>query len=118
MLRTLKFALEARTGDVKIGLDHPIIPWMAKHVATRICRYQVRASGRTSYQSIKGYVCRDPVTEFGECVDEQGEATEERACRARGGRDLGGHGPLDQDEHRRHGNRSVPRREGHPEGAE
>ena len=31
MLRTLKFALEARTGDVKIGLDHPIIPWMAKH---------------------------------------------------------------------------------------
>ena len=55
MLRTLKFALEARTGDVKIGLDHPIIPWMAKHGAAQICRFQVRASGRTSYQNIKGY---------------------------------------------------------------
>lgn len=68
MLRTLKFALEARTGDVKIGLDHPIIPWMAKHGAAQICRFQVRASGRTSYQNIKGYACRDPMCEFGESV--------------------------------------------------
>ena len=29
MLRTLKFALEARTGDVKVGLDHPIIGWLS-----------------------------------------------------------------------------------------
>ena len=68
MLRTLKFALEERTGGCKIGLDHPILPWMAKHLAAQICRYQVRASGHTSYQSIEGYDCRDPMAEFGECV--------------------------------------------------
>ena len=68
LLRTLKFALEERTGGSKIGLDHLVVPWMAKHAAAQICRYQFRASGRTSYQSIKGYVCRDPMPEFGECV--------------------------------------------------
>ena len=41
---------------------------LAKHAASQISRYQVRADGRTSYQNIKGYKCRDPMAEFGECV--------------------------------------------------
>ena len=41
---------------------------MAKHGAAQICRYQIRASGRTSYQSIKGYACRDPMSGFWESV--------------------------------------------------
>ena len=68
MIRTLKFALEDRTGGGKISLAHPIIPWIAKHAAAQITRYQVRATGKTSYNSIKGYDCRDPMAEFGECV--------------------------------------------------
>ena len=68
MIRTLKFALEERTGGEKIALGHPIVPWLAKHAAAQITRYQVRSNGRTSYQSIKGYKCRDPLAEFGECV--------------------------------------------------
>ena len=61
MIRTLKFALEDRTGGGKIPLSHPVIPWIAKHAAAQITRYQVRASGKTSYNSIKGYECRDPM---------------------------------------------------------
>ena len=68
MVRTLKFALEERTGGEKIALDHPVMPWLAKHAAAQITRYQMRADGRTSYQSIKGYSCRDPLAEFGESV--------------------------------------------------
>ena len=67
LVRTLKYALEERLGG-PIGLDHPVVPWLAKHAAAQISRYQVRANGRTSYQSIKGYACRDPLSEFGECV--------------------------------------------------
>ena len=68
MIRTLKFALEDRTGGGKIPLSHPVIPWIAKHAAAQITRYQIRASGKTSYNSIKGYDCRDPMAEFGECI--------------------------------------------------
>ena len=68
MIRTFKFALEERTGGEKIALGHPVVPWLAKHAAAQITRYQVRSNGRASYQSIKGYKCRDPLAEFGECV--------------------------------------------------
>ena len=68
LVRTLKFALEERTGGDKLALDHPILPWLAKHAAARITRYQVRANGRTSYHNIKGCSCRDPLAEFGESV--------------------------------------------------
>lgn len=43
MIRTLKFALEARTGGGKIPLSHPVILWIAKHAAAQITRYQARA---------------------------------------------------------------------------
>ena len=49
MIRTLKFALEERTGGEKIALGHPVVPWLAKHAAAQITRYQVRSNGRTSY---------------------------------------------------------------------
>ena len=68
LIRTLKFALEENTGGEKIALGHPVLPWLAKHAAAQITRYQVRGNGRTSYQSIKGYLCRDPIAEFGESV--------------------------------------------------
>ena len=68
MVRTLKCALEERTGGEKIPLGHPVMPWLTKHAAAQITRYQVRGNGRTSYQNIKGYLCRDPLAEFGECI--------------------------------------------------
>ena len=67
-MRTLKFAMEDMTGGEQLALDHPVMPWLAKHAAAQITRYQMRADGRTSYQSIKGYSCRDPLAEFGESV--------------------------------------------------
>ena len=50
MLKTLKFALEARTGDVKVGLDHPIIPWMAKHGPLRSAGFR---SGQADARAIR-----------------------------------------------------------------
>ena len=36
LIRTLKFALEDRTGGGKIELNHPVMPWIAKHAAVQI----------------------------------------------------------------------------------
>ena len=52
--RTLRSALEERLGAI-IGLDHPIVPWLVRHGAQLITRYQARARGKTSYRQAKGY---------------------------------------------------------------
>ena len=65
--RTFRSALEARIG-AKVGLDHPITPWLVRHAAQVITRYQIRSSGKTSYRRAKGYDSKLPVCEFGELI--------------------------------------------------
>ena len=65
--RTLRSALEERLGCT-ITINHPIFPWLVRHAAQVIIRYQVRSSGKTSYRMGKGVDSILPVAEFGEVV--------------------------------------------------
>ena len=65
MVRTLRFALERKTGGARIKLNHPVVPWMIKHAAAQITRFQVRACGTTSYLRLKGHNWSEPMAEFG-----------------------------------------------------
>ena len=67
MIRTLRSALEGNIG-ARIGLDHPIVPWLVRFAGTNITRFQVRADGKTSFEKMKGYRGVMPVGEFGEVV--------------------------------------------------
>ena len=91
MLRTHKFALEARTGDVKIGLGRP--PDHPEDGQARVsANMQVLGPGERAYQlSEHQGLClpRPHVRVRGEralspAEDEPGEATEECAGRAHG----------------------------------
>ena len=53
VVRTCRSALEERLGCT-ITINHPIFPWMVRHASQLIIRYQVRASGKTSYRMGKG----------------------------------------------------------------
>ena len=59
--------MEERLG-CKVNLDHPIVPWMVRHAAQLIARYQIRACGKTSYRQAKGHDSILPVCEFGETI--------------------------------------------------
>ena len=61
--RTLKSALEAHLATV-VGIDHPLAPWLVRHAAHLITRYQVRGAGKTSYRMAKGRDAIQPVAEF------------------------------------------------------
>ena len=58
-------AVESR---YKIREDHPIYPWLIRHVAMLINLIKVGADGRTSYERRKGKKFNRPLPEIGECV--------------------------------------------------
>ena len=68
MTMTLKVATTDNVGLEKLRLDNPIVPWMIKHAAAQITRFQVRQCGRTSYEQMKGRASIEPMAEFGECI--------------------------------------------------
>ena len=63
----MKAGLESRLG-IKIGLDHPTVPWIVKHGASTLTKYLIRDCGNTSFKIIKGRKCIEPAGEFGELV--------------------------------------------------
>ena len=67
MFRTLRSALDGNIGS-PVAINHAIIPWLVRHAAATVTRYQVRADGRTAFQRIKGYKGIMPVCEFAEMV--------------------------------------------------
>ena len=67
MLRTLKHATETRVGG-RLETDHPIICWMVRHCCWILCRYHVRADGRTPIEVLRNNSYRGGVACFGEVV--------------------------------------------------
>ena len=67
MVRTYKLALEARIG-AEIPEDHNIIPWLIKHAAASLNRYNVGKDGLTPYRRLRGKNFRKEVADFGESV--------------------------------------------------
>eukprot|EP00969_Alexandrium_andersonii_P228744 10102744-Alexandrium_andersonii.AAC.1 len=53
MARTLKAALEKHY-DLVHSSNHVIVPWMLRHSAWLITRYQKRDSGVTAFQEARG----------------------------------------------------------------
>ena len=68
MIMTLKVATVENLGLDKLRLEHPLVPWLVKHAAAQITKFQIRQCGRTSFEQIKGRTCAEPMAEIGECV--------------------------------------------------
>ena len=65
--RVLKEALPARY-DFKVDPAHVCLPWLIRHAAAVITRFQVGQDGRTGFQRLRGRPFRRDIAEFGECV--------------------------------------------------
>ena len=50
----------------KIGPSHVLIPWMIRHAAFSVNRFQTRANGKTAYYSMRGKAYNGDVLPFGE----------------------------------------------------
>ena len=68
MIMTIKMATIDNLGLDNMPLSHPAVPWIIKHAAAQITRFQIRQCGRTRYEQIKGRACGEPMAEFGENV--------------------------------------------------
>ncbi len=44
------------------------MPWLVKHAANIMNRYQVKKNVKTAYEMVKGRKFRREVAEFGECI--------------------------------------------------
>ena len=53
MIRTYILAIEARLG-AELPEDHILIPWIVKHAAASINRYQVGEDGFTAHRRLRG----------------------------------------------------------------
>ena len=64
-IRTMKIALESRTGKI-IDPTSNILPWMVTQAAALLSRIQTGADGRTAYERWKGRKYTRQLIEFGE----------------------------------------------------
>ena len=67
MTRTIKSGLEEKI-EKKIERNSPIIPWMVRHAAASINRYQIGKDGKTAHRRLRGKEFNRMIAEFGECV--------------------------------------------------
>ena len=67
LLRTLKSALQERLGG-RIPTSHPVIRWLAEHVATILNRHSVSKGGQTAYSALHGKRSNESMVEFEEKV--------------------------------------------------
>ena len=65
-IRSVFDALQHRYG--KVNQDHPILPWLVQHSGSLVSRYEVGVDGKTADERLKGKTAREPLCEFGECV--------------------------------------------------
>ncbi len=65
--RVLRSALESQYGKRLAG-DHCAIPWLVRHAAAVVGRYQIGADGKTAHRRLRGRDFRRDVADFGECV--------------------------------------------------
>ena len=55
--------MEARYG-AKLGGDHCAIPWLVRHAAALIVRYQIGKDGKTAWKRLRGKDFKREVTDF------------------------------------------------------
>ena len=67
MIRTYILAVESRLG-AELPEDHGLIPWIVKHAAASINRYQVGDDGFTPHRRLRGRNFKKEITEIGESV--------------------------------------------------
>ena len=53
---------------VEITTESPLLPWLVRHCGWILCRYAVRADGRTGYSRLKGREFSAGVAIFGEAI--------------------------------------------------
>ena len=70
MIRTWLGDLNARYAGTEIPIDvnHPVFPWLAKHVSWLWARYHVQSDGMTPYRAIHGKDYSAPIVPFGETI--------------------------------------------------
>ena len=66
-LRTIKLALERRTGE-KLPTNSPMMQWASEHAPFLISRYQLGHDGKTAYRRLMGKDAKNKIVEFGEQV--------------------------------------------------
>jgi hypothetical protein len=67
LIRTLKSALENRTG-LKFQSDHPVVPWLVEHASDIYNKFHMGSDGKTAYERWKGKPWNKETVEFGELV--------------------------------------------------
>ena len=68
MIVTLKASTKSNLKMDTLKLNHPLVPWIVKHAAAQITRFQVRQCGKTSYEQLKGRQSIEPLAQLGEIV--------------------------------------------------
>ena len=61
--RVLRSGFESRYGRKPLG-DHCAIPWLVRHAAAVIGRYQVGTDGKTAHRRLRGRDFRREVADF------------------------------------------------------
>jgi len=51
-----------------LHVNHPLTPWLVRHVGWCISTYRVRSDGRTGYERLKGRPYSGKIAMFGECL--------------------------------------------------
>jgi len=67
LIRTLKSALENRTG-LKFQSGHPVVPWLVEHASDIYNKFHMGSDGKTAYERWKGKPWNKETVEFGELV--------------------------------------------------
>ena len=65
--RVIRDGLEARIGK-RLDGNHKCIPWMVRHAAQVVNRYQMGSDGKTAYRRLKGRDFRRDVPELGQRI--------------------------------------------------
>eukprot|EP00929_Paragymnodinium_shiwhaense_P111971 TRINITY_DN8021_c0_g1_i4.p1 TRINITY_DN8021_c0_g1~~TRINITY_DN8021_c0_g1_i4.p1 ORF type:complete len:1618 (+),score=271.11 TRINITY_DN8021_c0_g1_i4:701-5554(+) len=66
--RTMRSRFEEVYPGLRVTMGHSIMPWLIRHASWLICRFQIKADGKTAYERLRGRQYNGEVVEFGELV--------------------------------------------------
>ena len=67
MVRAILSELETKL-KIEVGVDHPILAWIARHAAFLLTRFRIGEDGKSAYERTLGRPWRRPTIVFGEQV--------------------------------------------------
>ena len=67
MVRAILSELETKL-KIEVGVDHPILAWIARHAAFLMTRFRIGEDGKSAYERTLGRPWRRPTIVFGEQV--------------------------------------------------